>query len=120
MSTDTRKRILCGLPARTAAMLVAAALALAQATALAAPPKRSTTPYSFAVVSGVINAPADEPAAQRLLDAIARERNLAFVVYAGDLKGSKEACRDALYSQRGAILMRHACRSCSFPATTTG
>ncbi|CAB3968321.1 membrane protein [Burkholderia cenocepacia] len=104
MSTDTRKRILCGLPARTAAMLVAAALALAQATSLAAPPKRSTTPYSFAVVSGVINAPGDEPAAQRLLDAIARERNLAFVVYAGDLKGSKEACRDALYSQRGAIL----------------
>ena len=120
MSTDTRKRILCGLPARTAAMLVAAALALAQATALAAPPKRSTTPYSFAVVSGVINAPADEPAAQRLLDAIARERNLAFVVYAGDLKGSKEACRDALYSQRARSWMRHACRSCSFPATTTG
>ncbi|RQT04368.1 hypothetical protein DF051_36865 [Burkholderia contaminans] len=93
-----------GLPARTAAVLVSAVLALAQATALAAPPKRSTTPYSFAVVSGVINVPADEPAAQRLLDAIARERNLAFVVYAGDLKGSKEACRDALYSQRGAIL----------------
>lgn len=104
MSTDTRKRIPRGLPARTAAALVAAVLTLAQATALAAPPKRSTTPYSFAVVSGVMNAPADEPAAQRLLDAIARERNLAFVVYAGDLKGSKEACRDALYSQRGAIL----------------
>ncbi|WP_176114120.1 hypothetical protein [Burkholderia cepacia] len=104
MPTGTRKRIPRGLPARTAAALVAAVLALAQAAALAAPPKRSTTPYSFAVVSGVINTPADEPAAQRLLDAIARERNLAFVVYAGDLKGSKEACRDALYSQRGAIL----------------
>lgn len=104
MPTGTRKRMPRGLPARAAAALVAAALALAQADALAAPPKRSAAPYSFAVVSGVINAPADEPAAQRLLDAIARERNLAFVVYAGDLKGSKEACRDALYSQRGAIL----------------
>ncbi|CAB3968942.1 membrane protein [Burkholderia aenigmatica] len=104
MPTGTRKRIPRGLPARAAAALVASVLALAQAAALAAPPKRSTAPYSFAVVSGVINAPADEPAAQRLLDAIARERNLAFVVYAGDLKGSKEACRDALYSQRGAIL----------------
>ena len=103
MPTGTRKRIPRGLPARTAAALVAAALVLAQAAAVAAPPKRSTAPYSFAVVSGVINTPADEPAAQRLLDAIARERNLAFVVYAGDLKGSKEACR-----------------SCSFPATTTG
>ncbi|HDR9586433.1 TPA: hypothetical protein QDC22_000338 [Burkholderia stabilis] len=104
MPTGTRKRIASGLRARTAAALVATALALAQAGALAAPPKRTTTPYSFAVVSGVINVPADEPAAQRLLDAIARERNLAFVVYAGDLKGSKEACRDALYSARGAIL----------------
>ncbi|WP_180278201.1 MULTISPECIES: hypothetical protein [Burkholderia] len=104
MPTGTRKRIARGLPARAAAALVAAVVAFAQAGALAAPPKRSAAPYSFAVVSGVINAPADEPAAQRLLDAIARERNLAFVVYAGDLKGSKEACRDTLYSQRGAIL----------------
>ncbi|MCA8018620.1 hypothetical protein [Burkholderia metallica] len=107
MPTGTRKRILRiprGLPVRTAAALVAAVLAFAQAAAVAAPPKRNSAPYSFAVVSGVINAPGDEPAAQRLLDAIARERNLAFVVYAGDLKGSKEACRDALYSQRGAIL----------------
>lgn len=104
MPTATLERVSPGLPARAAAALVAAILALAQAGAQAAPPKRTAAPYSFAVVSGVINGPADEPSAQRLLDAIARERNLAFVVYAGDLKGPKEACRDALYSQRGAIL----------------
>ncbi|AFQ47774.1 hypothetical protein [Burkholderia cepacia] len=104
MPTDTHKRVPSGRPARVAAALVAAVLALAQAGALAAPPKRAAPPYSFAVVSGVINVPADEPAAQRLLDSIARERNLAFVVYAGDIKGAKEACRDSLYTQRGAIL----------------
>ncbi|WP_175923482.1 hypothetical protein [Burkholderia latens] len=104
MPTGTHKRARPGVPARAAAALIAAALALAQAGALAAPPKRAAAPYSFAVVSGVMDAPADEPAAQRLLEAIARERNLAFVVYAGDIKGAKEACRDALYTQRGAIL----------------
>ncbi|MBR8141989.1 hypothetical protein KDW55_15975 [Burkholderia sp. AU19243] len=105
MPTGAHKRVASGVPARAAAAaLIAAALALAQGEARAAPPKRSAAPYSFAVVSGVIDAPADEPTAQRLLDAIARERGLAFVVYAGDLKGAREACRDALYTQRGAIL----------------
>ncbi|MGS0892453.1 hypothetical protein ACVBGC_07870 [Burkholderia stagnalis] len=104
MPTGTLKRIpSSGRSARAAAALVAAALALAPAGALAAPAKRAAA-YSFAVVSGVINTTADEPAAQRLLESIARERNLAFIVYAGNLKGAKEACRDSLYTQRGAIL----------------
>ncbi|MBN3818342.1 hypothetical protein G3N57_17780, partial [Paraburkholderia sp. Se-20369] len=79
---------------------------LPHAAARAAPAKRASppAPYSFAVVSGVLGSPADEPAAQRMLEAMARERNLAFVVYAGNLKGTKEACRDALYMQRGALL----------------
>ncbi|EGC99759.1 hypothetical protein B1M_34991, partial [Burkholderia sp. TJI49] len=77
---------------------------MSQAGALAAPAARAAAPYSFAVVSGVISVPADEAAAQRMLEAIARERNLAFIVYAGNLKGAKEACRDSVYTQRGAIL----------------
>jgi len=86
------------------ALAAAAAFALAQATALAAPPRNAAASYAFAVVSGVIESPADEPAAQRMLEAIARERDVAFVVYEGNLKGVKEACRDPLYTQRGAIL----------------
>ncbi|WP_175717927.1 hypothetical protein [Burkholderia anthina] len=104
MPTGTPERIPSGRPARVVAALAAAALMLAQAGALAAPPRHAAPPYSFAVVSGVISVPADEPAAQRLLESIARERNLAFVVYAGNIKGAKEACRDSLYTQRGAIL----------------
>ncbi len=86
------------------ALAAAAAFALAQAAALAASPRDAAAPYAFAVVSGVIASPADEPAAQRMLEAIARERDVAFVVYEGNLKGAKEACRDQVYTQRGAIL----------------
>ncbi|MBR8056803.1 hypothetical protein [Burkholderia dolosa] len=106
MPTGTHKRAMRKpRHAVRAAACAAAALVLVQSAALAAPAKRTAaSPSSFAVVSGVINVPADEPAAQRLLESIARERNLAFIVYAGDLKGAKEPCRDALYVQRGAIL----------------
>ncbi|WP_198389692.1 hypothetical protein [Burkholderia ubonensis] len=105
MPTGTRKRAVTGrLTHAAVALAAAAALALSGALAQAAPAKRAGAPYSFAVVSGVIASPADEVAAQRMLEAMARERNLAFVVYAGDLKGAREACRDTLYTQRGAIL----------------
>ncbi|AOK10521.1 metallophosphoesterase [Burkholderia vietnamiensis] len=104
MPTGTHKRVARGRRAGLAAALTVAALTLATAGALAATPKRGAAPYSFAVVSSVIDVPADEPAAQRLFEAIARERSVAFVVYAGDIKGAKEACRDSLYAQRGAIL----------------
>ncbi len=107
MPTGLRKHTASGLRTRVAAAFAAAALAaLLPAVAHAAPAKRASAPapYSFAVVSGVLGSPADEPAAQRMLEAMARERNLAFVVYAGNLKGTKEACRDAVYMQRGALL----------------
>ncbi|WP_185732191.1 hypothetical protein [Burkholderia sp. Bp8963] len=105
MPTGTRKRTSSAPRLRCAlALAIAAALAMSQPDARAAPAKRAGAPYSFAVVSGVIGSPADETAAQRMLEAMARERNLAFVVYAGDLKGPKEACQDTLYMQRGAIL----------------
>ncbi|MGU7775202.1 hypothetical protein ACV229_34145 [Burkholderia sp. MR1-5-21] len=105
MPTGTHKRTALAPRARsTIALAIAAVLAMSQPGAHAAPEKRVGAPYSFAVVSGVIGSPADEAGAQRMLEAMARERNLAFVVYAGDLKGAKEACRDTLYMQRGAIL----------------
>ncbi|WP_179402388.1 hypothetical protein [Burkholderia guangdongensis] len=105
MPTNTRERGAVGLQARLAAALIAAAsFALAQSGAQAAPARGSDTRYSFAVVSGAIESPGDEASAQRMFEAIARDRNVAFVVYTGNLKGPNEACRDSLYLQRGAIL----------------
>jgi hypothetical protein len=60
--------------------------------------------YSFAVIANTMQSPADEAPTQRLIDAIGRERGLSFIVYDGNLKGPKEACRDALYERRHAVL----------------
>ncbi|AOK29328.1 MULTISPECIES: hypothetical protein [Burkholderia] len=60
--------------------------------------------YAFAVVSGVIASPEDEPHARHLIDAIGRDRAVSFIVYEGNLKGPGEACRDRLYDERSAIL----------------
>ena len=105
MLTGPRNRTASALRMRLAIALAAAAsLAYARAGETAAPARHDNASYSFAVVSSVIESPADETSAQRMLEAITRERNLAFIVYAGNLKGAKEACRDQLYTQRGAIL----------------
>jgi hypothetical protein len=60
--------------------------------------------YAFAVIAGTMQSAADEAPTQRLLEAIGRERDLSFIVYDGNLKGAKEACRDALYERREAVL----------------
>ncbi|HEY1996890.1 hypothetical protein [Paraburkholderia sp.] len=60
--------------------------------------------YTFAVVAGTLQSPADEAPTQRLIDAIGRERDMSFIVYDGNLKGAKEACRDSLYERRQALL----------------
>ncbi|MBT2792180.1 hypothetical protein [Paraburkholderia strydomiana] len=60
--------------------------------------------YSFAVIANTMQSPADEAPTQRLIDAIGRERGLSFIVYDGNLKGPKEACRDSLYERRHAVL----------------
>lgn len=60
--------------------------------------------YSFAVLAGTMQNPADEASTQRLLDAIGRERDLSFIVYDGNLRGPKEACRDSLFDQRQTLL----------------
>ncbi|WP_233411521.1 hypothetical protein [Paraburkholderia kururiensis] len=85
--------------ALAAAAFVATVLGLACVPARAAGQR-----YSFAVVSGAIRGPADEAATQRLIEAAGLNRNVAFIVYDGNLKGPTEACSDALYERREAVL----------------
>lgn len=80
MLTGPRKRTASALRMRLAIALAAAAsLAYARAGETAAPARHDNASYSFAVVSSVIESPADETSAQRMLEAITRERNLAFI-----------------------------------------
>ncbi|SDQ64793.1 hypothetical protein SAMN05443245_2203 [Paraburkholderia fungorum] len=79
--------------------VLAASAALSTSEAYADTPR-----FSFAVIGDTMRGPADEPAAQRLIDAIGRERDISFIVYNGNLKGAKEACRDGLYERRHAVL----------------
>lgn len=70
-----------------------------------APAACADTPhYTFAVIANTMQSTADEAPTQRLIEAISRERELAFIVYDGNLKGAKEACRDALYERRHTLL----------------
>jgi hypothetical protein len=87
----------------TALALSLACTALVAARAYAAEPR-----YAFAVISGVMTSAADEPAAQRLIDAIGLDRRLSFVVYDGNLKGPRERCADTLYDQRQQLLQASA------------
>lgn len=63
-----------------------------------------TSRYTFAVIANTMQSAADEAPTQRLIEAISRERDMSFIVYDGNLKGAKEACRDALYERRHALL----------------
>lgn len=87
---------------RTACAVLACALVLtgAGSTHAQAAPVR----YTFAVIAGTLQSPADEAPTQRLIDAIGRGRDMSFIVYDGNLKGGKEACRDTLYERREALL----------------
>ncbi|WP_233863131.1 hypothetical protein [Paraburkholderia adhaesiva] len=60
--------------------------------------------YAFSVVANVVTSQRDEPAARRLIDAIGLDPQSAFLVYDGNLKGSREVCADSLYEQRHAML----------------
>ncbi|SDB98522.1 hypothetical protein [Paraburkholderia lycopersici] len=60
--------------------------------------------YAFAVVANALASQNDEAAARRLLDAIGRDPQIAFIVYDGNLKGVHEACADHLYERRHDIL----------------
>ncbi|RQH07861.1 hypothetical protein [Paraburkholderia dinghuensis] len=81
---------------------LAAAIVLTLPFGIAA---RAQTPrYAFSVVANVVTSQRDEPAAQRLIDAIGLDPQSAFLVYDGNLKGSREVCSDSLYEQRHAML----------------
>ncbi len=79
---------------------VAVAFVSITAAAHAAEPQR----YAFAVIGSTMHSPADEAPTQRLLDAIGRDPQVSFIVYDGNLKSAKEACRDSLYERRQALL----------------
>ena len=82
-----------------AAALVAVCIATLAPTANAAPSR-----YTFAVIGGTMQDVADEAPTQKLIDAIGRDPQMSFIVYDGNLKSSKEACRDSLYERRQALL----------------
>ncbi|MEM5385330.1 hypothetical protein VSR68_17255 [Paraburkholderia phymatum] len=90
---------------RGAALVVALAIGLSLALpGRASFAKESEPRYSFAVVGSTLQSPADEAQTQRLLDAIGREPGISFIVYDGNLKSSKEACRDSLFATRQTLL----------------
>ncbi|VXC22641.1 conserved exported hypothetical protein [Burkholderia sp. 8Y] len=61
-------------------------------------------PVSFAVISDALTRSADEAPVRQMLDAIARDRNIGFIVYDGNVKGASEACRDSIYQSRRDLL----------------
>jgi len=82
-----------------------AALALALPFGAFCSVARAQSPrYAFAVVANVITAQREEASAQRLIDAIGLDPQTAFIVYNGNLKGSREVCADALYERRHDML----------------
>lgn len=81
-----------------------AACTLTGLSLLANPVWAAAPRYAFAVVSGAIRSPADEPAAQRLLETIGLDEHVSFIVYDGNIKGGDEPCSDALYERRQQLL----------------
>ncbi|CAB3803210.1 hypothetical protein LMG28614_05764 [Paraburkholderia ultramafica] len=91
--------------ALTLAVALTGALAsLAGLFAFATPASAAAPRFTFAVIANTMHSSADEATTQRLIEAISREREVSFIVYNGNLKGPKEACRDTLYERRQALL----------------
>ncbi|MGG1943215.1 hypothetical protein AB1286_00155 [Trinickia sp. NRRL B-1857] len=82
----------------------ALAFGLAALASFAAPARAAEPRFSFAVISSVMKSAADEPLAQRLIDAIGLDQRLSFVVYDGNIKGTAERCGDALFDRRQQLL----------------
>ncbi|BFG73153.1 hypothetical protein PTKU46_11860 [Paraburkholderia terrae] len=87
--------------ALTAAYVAALSLAAPARVSFA---KEPAPQYAFAVIGGTLQSSADEALTQRLLDAIGRDPDVSFIVYDGNLKSSKEACRDSLFETRHTLL----------------
>ncbi|SAK62836.1 membrane protein [Caballeronia hypogeia] len=64
----------------------------------------NSEPLGFAVIADALTRPADEAPVRRMLDAIARDANVAFIVYDGNFKGASEQCRDGIYQARHDLL----------------
>lgn len=79
-------------------------IALVLTAGASSPAHAAPVRYTFAVIAGTLQSPADEAPTQRLIEAMGRERDLSFIVYDGNLRGTKEACRDSLFERRQAIL----------------
>lgn len=110
-NTDTRDRQAPPLRRRSRGAAQAIALTVAYVAALSLATsarvslaKESAPQYAFAVIGSTLQSPADEALTQRLLDAIGRDPDVSFVVYDGNLKSSKEACRDSLFETRHTLL----------------
>jgi hypothetical protein len=85
------------------ATMLAATLSLAASGSISFA-KESAPNYAFAVIGGTLQSSADEALTQRLLEAIGRDPDVSFVVYDGNLKSGKEACRDSLFDTRQTLL----------------
>ncbi|GJH37134.1 hypothetical protein CBA19CS91_30275 [Paraburkholderia hospita] len=110
-NTDARDRHAPPLRRRSRGAAQAIALTVAYVAALSLATsarvsfaKESAPQYAFAVIGSTLQSPADEALTQRLLDAIGRDPDVSFVVYDGNLKSSKEACRDSLFETRHTLL----------------
>ncbi|ACC70582.1 hypothetical protein [Paraburkholderia phymatum] len=86
---------------RTIAVAVTLSLAAYGSVSFAT---ESAARYAFAVIGSTLQSPADEALTQRLLEAIGRDPDVSFVVYDGNLKSGKEACRDSLFETRHTLL----------------
>lgn len=86
------------------ALVRLAGFAFSLALPLSAQAQGPSSRYSFAVMANVVTEPGDESTLQRLIDAIGLDPQISFVVYDGNLKGSRETCADHLYERRRALL----------------
>ncbi|WP_087667673.1 hypothetical protein [Caballeronia humi] len=62
------------------------------------------TPLKFAIIADALTKPADEAPVRQMLDTISRDRDIAFIVYDGNIKGSAEPCRDKIFEGRRDLL----------------
>ncbi|CAD6534524.1 hypothetical protein ACFQ3P_16365 [Paraburkholderia sabiae] len=95
----TRRRL--NGAARAMALTIALSLAAHASVSFA---KEAAPNYAFAVIGSTLQSSADEALTQRLLEAIGRDPDVSFVVYDGNLKSGKEACRDSLFETRHTLL----------------
>ncbi|KMZ13056.1 putative transmembrane protein [Candidatus Burkholderia humilis] len=88
----------------TARAVAAVSFALGCAVCATSAHAQGDRPLGFAVIANAMSRPADEAPVRQMLDAIARDRNVSFIVYDGNVKGATEACRDSVLQSRHDLL----------------